>query len=43
MRLVDVRTRRIIKTAKVEGYASKSDIGIVGGGLIGSWCWIRKI
>ncbi len=36
LRLVDVRTRRIIKTAKVEGYASKSNIGIVGGGLIGS-------
>jgi len=36
LRLVDVRTRRIIKTAKVEGFASKSDIGVLGGGLIGS-------
>jgi len=36
LRLVDVRTRRIIKTAKVDGYASKSNIGIVGGGLIGT-------
>jgi len=36
LRLVDVRTRRIIKTAKVEGYASKSNIGILGGGLIGT-------
>lgn len=36
LRLVDVRTRRILKTAKVEGYASKSNVGIVGGGLIGT-------
>jgi len=36
IRLVDVRTRRIIKTGTVEGYSSSSGLGIIGGGLIGS-------
>jgi len=36
IRLVDVRTRRVIKTATVEGYSSQSSLGIIGGGLIGS-------
>jgi len=36
IRLVDVRTRRIIKTGTVEGYSSSSSLGILGGGLIGS-------
>ncbi|HPP29641.1 MAG TPA: CsgG/HfaB family protein [bacterium] len=36
IRLVDVRTRRVIKTGTVEGYSSKSSLGIIGGGLIGS-------
>ncbi len=35
IRLVDVRTRRIIKTGTVEGYSSKSSLGVIGGGLIG--------
>lgn len=35
IRLVDVRTRRIIKTGTVEGYSSRSSLGIIGGGLIG--------
>ncbi|HNS32757.1 MAG TPA: CsgG/HfaB family protein [bacterium] len=35
IRLVDVRTRRIIKTGTVEGYSSSSSLGILGGGLIG--------
>ncbi|MCD6407824.1 hypothetical protein J7L87_02085 [bacterium] len=35
IRLVDVRTRRVIKTARVEGYASKHKVGILGGGLLG--------
>ncbi|MCM8761815.1 MAG: CsgG/HfaB family protein [Candidatus Omnitrophica bacterium] len=36
IRLVDVRTRRVIKTGTVEGYSSKSSLGIIGGGLIGA-------
>lgn len=36
IRLVDVRTRRILKTGTVEGYSSSSSLGIIGGGLIGS-------
>lgn len=36
IRLVDVKTRRVIKTGTVEGYSSKSSLGIIGGGLIGS-------
>jgi curli biogenesis system outer membrane secretion channel CsgG len=36
IRLVDVYTRRIIKTGTVEGYSSRSSLGIIGGGLIGS-------
>lgn len=35
LRLVDVRTRRVIKTGTVEGYSSQSSLGIIGGGLIG--------
>ncbi|MCX8082639.1 MAG: CsgG/HfaB family protein [bacterium] len=35
IRLVDVKTRRVIKTGTVEGYSSKSSLGIIGGGLIG--------
>ncbi len=35
IRLIDVRTRRVIKSAKVEGYASQHKVGIVGGGLAG--------
>jgi len=36
IRLVDVYTRRILKTGTVEGYSSKSSLGIIGGGLIGA-------
>jgi len=35
IRLVDVRTRRILKTGTVEGYSSKSSLGLIGGGVIG--------
>ncbi len=35
-RLVDVRTRRVLQTGTVEGYSSKSSLGLLGGGLIGS-------
>ncbi len=35
IRLVDVRTRRIIKTGTVEGYSSSTGLGIIGGGQIG--------
>ena len=36
LRMVDVRTGRVINTARVEGKASDFKIGVVGGGLIGS-------
>lgn len=36
IRLVDIRTRRIIKTGTVEGLSSSSSFGIVGGGLLGA-------
>lgn len=36
LRLVDVRTRRVLQTGTVEGYSSKSSLGLLGGGLIGS-------
>jgi curli biogenesis system outer membrane secretion channel CsgG len=36
IRLVDVRTRRIIKTGTVEGLSSSSSFGIIGGGLLGA-------
>ncbi len=35
IRLVDIHTRRILKTGTVEGDSSKSSLGIIGGGLIG--------
>ncbi|MFH2069309.1 MAG: CsgG/HfaB family protein [Candidatus Omnitrophota bacterium] len=35
IRLVDVRTSRIINSAKVEGKASDFKLGVVGGGLVG--------
>jgi len=35
IRLIDVRTRRIIKSVKVEGYASQHKVGIAGGGIPG--------
>jgi curli biogenesis system outer membrane secretion channel CsgG len=36
IRLIDVRTRRIINSTKVEGKSSKSKVGIAGGAGIGS-------
>jgi curli biogenesis system outer membrane secretion channel CsgG len=36
IRLVDIRTRRIIKTGTVEGLSSSSSFGIIGGGLLGA-------
>jgi curli biogenesis system outer membrane secretion channel CsgG len=35
IRLIDVRTRRIINSTKVEGKYSKSKLGVAGGGAIG--------
>lgn len=36
IRLIDVRTRRIINSTRVEGKSSKTKTGIVGGGVIGN-------